>query len=220
MESGSYSNEIVAIEKPVNRLPDHSKRSKANALIVYATRYGATEGSAKEIARILKSEGFDVKLVNVKKEKIQNISEYDLVIIGSGIRVDRWIKETEGFLKSFKQELVKKKVALFVSSGTQAIIEYVGTPEEIGRARRKYLEEKAAKYDLQPISMRVFGGIWDYNSMPFWSKKAMQRQKEKINDAGIKETKSGVYDTRNWEDVRYWAKELVELVNQQTVEVG
>jgi len=186
------------------------------ALIVYGTRYGATASTSEEIAEILRNEGFDVRVVNAKEEKVRDIAEYDLVIVGSGMQIDRWTKEPEKFLKKFQTELAKKKVALFVSSGTQALIEHEGKPEAIGRARRQYLEEKAAKYNLQPVALGLFGGVWDFNNMPWWSKKAMAVTRSKLEAAGFKETKPGVYDTRDWNAIRSWAKELAQMVDLQT----
>jgi len=43
-------------------------------LIVYGTRYGATTTTSEEIAKILQTEGFAVKIVNAKQEKIKDIS--------------------------------------------------------------------------------------------------------------------------------------------------
>ena len=39
------------------------------ALIVYGTRYGATASTSEEIAEVLRTEGFDVRVVNAKEEK-------------------------------------------------------------------------------------------------------------------------------------------------------
>ena len=69
------------------------------ALIVYGTRYGATASTSEEIAEILRKEGFDVQVVNAKNDKVQDISEYELIIVGSGMQIDRWTGEAEGFLK-------------------------------------------------------------------------------------------------------------------------
>ncbi len=205
----SYSHKQM--KDPEN---ESSNYSKANILIVYATRYGATTGTAEEIAKGLTKEGFHVKIVDVKREKVRNIAEYELVIVGSGIQIDRWTKEAERFLKKFGQKLKQKKVALFVSSGAQALDEYEGDSEKISRARRKYLEEKVAKYELHPISMRVFGGVWDFHKMPWWSKKAMTELRLTLEAANIKETRSGVYDTRNWEDIREWTRELAKSIEK------
>ncbi len=60
------------------------------ALIAYATRYGATTSTSEEIAKILREEGIDVKVANVKEEKITNISEYDLIVVGSGMQMGKW----------------------------------------------------------------------------------------------------------------------------------
>jgi menaquinone-dependent protoporphyrinogen IX oxidase len=197
------------------------------ALIVYGTRFGATAGTSEEIAKVLRDKGLEVIVVNAKKEKVKDISDYDLIIVGSGMMIDRWTKEPEKFLQKFQKELIKKKVALFVSSGAQVMIEHEKKFEEfhpggktttllgdeaIGRARKKYLEEKAAKYGLQPVSLALFGGVWDYHHMPWWSGQATALAKPKLEDAGIKESKPGVYDTRDWDAIRNWAKELAASV--------
>jgi menaquinone-dependent protoporphyrinogen oxidase len=193
------------------------------ALIVYGTRFGATTGTAGEIAGVLRSEGMEVKVVNAKKEQVKDISGYDLIIVGSGMMMDRWTGEPEKFLQKFRKDLSQKKLALFVSSGAQAMIEHEGKLEEFhfggktvvltgeeasGRARKKYLEEKAAKYDLHPLAMGLFGGIWDYNHAPWYAAKAMQLSRPKMTEAGIKETSPGLFDTRDWNAIRIWAKDL------------
>jgi menaquinone-dependent protoporphyrinogen oxidase len=178
------------------------------ALIVYGTRYGATASTSEEIAEVLRKDGFDVRVVNAKGEKVRDISEYELVIVGSGMQIDRWTGEAEDFLKKFQKELAKKKVALFVSSGAQALIEHEGKPEKIGRGKKKYLEEKAAKYNLQPVALGLFGGVYDFNRWPWWAGKAKPMAKQQLDAAGFKETKPGIYDTRDWNTIRSWAKEL------------
>ena len=71
-------------------------------LIAYATRYGATAGTSQEIAKVLLEEGFDVKVVNLKEEKIKDIqSTYDLIIVGSGMQMGKWTPESDFFLRCF-----------------------------------------------------------------------------------------------------------------------
>ena len=59
-------------------------------LIVYGTSFGATKGTSEEIARILREENFDIKIVNAQEEKVKDISEYQLVIVGSSLANCRW----------------------------------------------------------------------------------------------------------------------------------
>ena len=134
-------------------------------LILYGTRYGATESTSREISKVLQGEGLEVKVVNAKKEKVKDVSTYDLIIVGSGMQMGKWTGETENFLNQFQKELVNKKIAIFVSSAAQALLEYEKKTEEVENNRKQYLEEKAAKYNLQPVYMVTFGGVWDFNKM-------------------------------------------------------
>ena len=79
------------------------------ALVVYGTRYGATADTSEVIAEVLRQEGFEVQVSDAKRDKIQSLSEYELVIVGSGIRMGRWTREPEKFLEKFQQELSTKK---------------------------------------------------------------------------------------------------------------
>jgi len=187
------------------------KMSK-KVLIVYGTRYGATEGTSEEIAKVLRSEGLDVTVVNARKEKVKDISGYDLVIVGSGMQMAKWTGAAEKFFKKFQKELSNKKVAIFVSSGAQALLEHEKKTEELERAKKQYLEDKAVKYNLHPISMVIFGGVWDFNQMFFLFRKTLASFKPKIEEAGFKEIRPGVYDTRDWDSIKTWATEIATKV--------
>ncbi len=185
---------------------------KTKILIAYGTRYGATTSTAEEISKVLQGEGFEVRVVNLKEEKVKDISKFELVIIGSGMKMEMWTSKAKAFLNKFSGELKKKKVAIFVSSGARALMEYKGEHDEIIRITKKYLEDKASKYDLNPISMTMFGGIWDYNQIGKIYRKFLNAERENFIPAGIKETEPGVYDSRNWDEIRKWAKELAQMI--------
>ena len=182
------------------------------ALIVYGTRYGATQSTSEEIVKVLEGEGLEVEVVNAKREKINDITAYDLIIVGSGMQMGKWTGEPEKFLKRFQKELETKRVAIFVSSAAQALLEHEKKTEEIENNRRQYLEEKAAKYNLQPVSMAVFGGVWDFNRMNFMLRKTLASFKPRIEDAGFKEMKPCLYDTRDWNIIRNWARGLADKI--------
>ncbi len=182
-----------------------------NALIVFGTRYGATASTSEEIARVLREEGFDVRVVNAKKEKLNDISGYELIIVGSGMKINRWTKEPEQFLNKFKNELSTKKVAIFVSSGIQTILEHEENTEAIEKAQRTYLEEKADKYSLTPIAMTIFGGVLNFNEMGWMARKTVGQLWRKYEEIGI-EKKDGIYDTRDWDVIRNWTQELARTV--------
>jgi len=180
------------------------------ALIVYGTRHGATAGTSEEIAKILREEGFDTKIVNLKEEKIKDISEYELVAVGSGIACLKWVNEAEDFLKKFHKEFEHKKLALFVSS-LKTIGEKEEKREEVAKIRKAALEDKVSKYGLKPVSMGFFGGVIDFNRMGFLTRKGMEAAfKLPLQKHGFKETEPGAYDLRDWDEIRSWARELAK----------
>ncbi len=181
-------------------------------LIVYGTRYGATESTSQEIAKVLQGEGLEVRVANAKKEKITDISPYDLVIVGSGMQMGKWTGEPENFLNQFQKELATKKIAIFVSSAALALAESEKKTADIEKMNKEYLTDKAAKYNLQPVSMVIFGGIWDYNRMNFIFRRTLSSFKPKIEAAGYKEIQPGLYDTRDWNAIREWAKDLAKKI--------
>ncbi len=179
------------------------------ALLVYGTRYGATASTSAEIAKVLQSESFDVTVVNVKEEKIKDISPYDLIIVGSGMQFGRWTGEAEDFLKRFQKELSQKKVALFIST-MKTVTEREGKTEELAKTRKMELDDKVAKYNLQPISLGFFGGVLDFNKMNIITRRTLGFLRPQLEKDGFKESSSGVYELRDWEEIRVWAKDLAE----------
>jgi len=187
------------------------------ALIVYGTRYGATKGISEEIARILREENFEVKVVNAQEEKVKDISEYSWVVVGSGVACGRWVNEAEEFLKKFRKEFENKKLALFVSS-VEPIAVKEGKTEEVAKMHKIDLEDRVSKHGLKPISMGFFGGIIDFNRMGFLTRKGMEAAfKAPLQKHGFKETAPGAYDLRDWDEIRNWAKELAKSLESAKI---
>ena len=128
-------------------------------LIVYGTSFGATKGTSEEIARILREENFDIKLVNAQEEKVKDISEYNLVIVGSSLANCKWNSQAEDFLKKFHKEFEHKELALFVSS-VKTIAEREGNTEELAKIRKIALEEQVSKHGLKPIMTGLLVAFW------------------------------------------------------------
>jgi menaquinone-dependent protoporphyrinogen oxidase len=178
-------------------------------LIVYGTRTGATANTAEIIADTLQKEGLSVKVVDAKKEKVKDITEFDLVIVGSGVQIGKWTGESDDFLKKHQKELASKKLALFVSCGAATpLSEGEQKTKEMDTGKRKYLEEKAVQYNLKPVALGYFGGCYDFNKMSWLFKKTLGSLKPKLEAAGYKPNEEGAYDLRDLDGIRVWAKEL------------
>jgi menaquinone-dependent protoporphyrinogen oxidase len=187
-------------------------KSLAKALIVYGTRFGATADTSEIIADTLKQEGYTVKVVDAKKEKVTDITEFDLIIVGSGIQMGKWTGEPEDFLKKHQKELSRKKLVLFVSCGqANPLSEGEQRTKELNDGKQKYLINKAAEYKLTPIALGYFGGCYNFNNMPWLFKKTLSSIKPKLDAAGYKQTQPDLYDLRDQTQIRTWTKELTKL---------
>jgi menaquinone-dependent protoporphyrinogen oxidase len=120
-------------------------------LIAYETKGGATEETARKIAETLRAKyQLEVDLVDLKKQKVPDLAQYQNVVIGAGVRSGKVYDKT---LKFLENDLSGKKVAFFVSSGD------AGTPERYEIAKVKFVEDTLAKYPkINPVATEAFGG--------------------------------------------------------------
>ena len=82
-----------------------------NTLIVYGSKYGATEKCASSLSKKLKGR---IDLYNLKKGKTVDLSQYDKVIIGGSIYVGKIQKEVSEFCTKHLDSLKDKKIGLFI----------------------------------------------------------------------------------------------------------
>lgn len=81
-------------------------------LIIYASKTGTTEKCAKEINKKLK----DCTMVNILNQN-EDINKYDLIVVGTPIRMGMIDKKIKKFLTSNIETLKAKKVAYFICCG-------------------------------------------------------------------------------------------------------
>jgi len=120
-------------------------------LIAYVTKSGVTGENAEIISHVLEEHyGFEVNLVNLKKNSKPDLSQYVNIIIGSGIRMGMWYGKANRFLKKIFDN---QKVAIFLSSGM------AGVPESYEEAISKFINKKLAKNpQVNPVAIAAFGG--------------------------------------------------------------
>jgi menaquinone-dependent protoporphyrinogen IX oxidase len=134
-----------------------SAETGAKTLIAYETKGGATEEAARKIADALRSKyQLEVDLVDLKKQKMPDLSFYKNVVVGGGVRGGRVYNKALEFLEN---DLSGKKVAFFVSSS------WAGTPGSYENAKARFVEKNLAKYPkINPVSTEAFGGRIRYFS--------------------------------------------------------
>lgn len=82
-----------------------------NTLIVYASKYGCTEKCVELLSKELTG---NVDIVNLKKAKDINLSNYEKIIIGGSIYVGRIQKEVTQFCLNNLNLMKEKRIGLFI----------------------------------------------------------------------------------------------------------
>jgi len=148
--------------------------------------------------------GVQVDVVNLDEDTpFPEPEEYDLVIIGSGIRAGQWKKEPLEYIEQKMSSLSKTKVALFVVSG------YAGNPEKVAEAQAEYLDSMPEKYPgLSPISTALIGGVFEFKKYNLVIR-ALVKNIVKSQMSPGEEIPEKI-DFRDWDMIRDWIKELVQ----------
>ena len=118
--------------------------------LVYGTRYGATEDTAKWIAQGI---GSNVDVLNIETIDFdETIHKYDKFIIGSGIWIDGAHKRLMELLSTYTEQIQPKIIASFIVCGTTG-------EDDAGKVRIEgYFERFHKPLDVKPSMKRHFGG--------------------------------------------------------------
>lgn len=118
--------------------------------LIYGTRYGATEDTAKWIAKGI---GRSVDVLNIESIDFDEVvQKYDKFIIGSGIWIDGAHKRLMELLSQHSDEIQSKIIASFIVCGTTG-------EDEAGKLRIEgYFKRFFKPLTVKPKIQRHFGG--------------------------------------------------------------
>jgi menaquinone-dependent protoporphyrinogen oxidase len=163
------------------------------ALVVYVSRHGSTRLIAEELSSVLTGERFDVRVADAR-EDIGNVTDYDVVIVGSAIQMRSWLKDAKRFVRHNAGVLRSRPVWLF-SSGLRADDQRSADPSIISEFRSM----------IVPRDHHFFPGSFDPKAMG-WMHRAI------IKLPGFR-SMFPVGDFRDWNEIRSWAKGIAEAEN-------
>ncbi|NHK31740.1 MAG: hypothetical protein FK730_10340 [Asgard group archaeon] len=128
-------------------------------LVVYSTKMGMSGQSAEIITKILRDKyEQNVDLVNLEEERIKqkDLENYENIIIGSGINMNRWYSKS---LKILNLDFTDKRVFVFIC--TMSTIKALEENDSIVYKQKikQYLDDVVTKNPtIKLISKGVFGG--------------------------------------------------------------
>ena len=168
-------------------------------LIVYDTKYGATRTIANQMQDVLCASGAQVDMSLVKR--IQDISTYDAVILGSAIISEKWRPDILKFLKAQEGALANKQVAVFIVCGLLG----EDTAENRDIAQKYYVDGVLEKFpQVVPVgSAGLFAGVMDYSVLQPVDEFLVRVLFGKFLPEG---------DYRNFDKVTQWTEDVYALI--------
>jgi menaquinone-dependent protoporphyrinogen oxidase len=166
---------------------EKDRKMKNRILIAYGSRCGSTGGVAESIGQVLSAAGASVDVRLVKD--VNDLSPYQGVIVGSAIRMGKWLPEAVEFVKTHQDRLSRVPVAYFAV----CLAMKDDAPENRHKALG-YLDPVRKQFpQVKPVDIGLFAGAVDYKKLSFAYSLILK----------VKGAPEG--DFRNWEAIRTWA---------------
>ncbi len=185
--------------------------SGMRVLIAYGSRYGSTEEIAQRLAGFLGEEGVEATVLDVKKNRNwPGLEGYDGVLVGSGVKISKWMREPLEFLRRKRGELEGRRLGLFVSCLT-----VLTDPEN---ARENLLEKVAEEAGVEAVLMEAFGPVLDVgpgSRMGFLDKRIAKTVMLGLSkDHGMEFDAEGRNDLRDWDRIRDFAHRFAVIIQE------
>jgi menaquinone-dependent protoporphyrinogen oxidase len=160
-------------------------------LVVYASKYGATQEIARRIAGSLEKEGLTVDLLSA--DEVKDLTPYGAVVLGSAVYAGQWRKEAAEFLQGNERLLKDLPVWLFSSGPTGE-----GDPVELMKGWRFPEALQAVADRISPRDIAFFMGDIDM--------KKLNLPERMI----VKAIKAPTGDYRDWESIESWVGSIAD----------
>ncbi|HEU5175176.1 MAG TPA: flavodoxin domain-containing protein [Gemmatimonadaceae bacterium] len=179
----------------------------ARILIVYGTTYGQTAKIARYISDVLRSGGFEVRLLNADVVPADfTLSNHDAVIVGASVHFHHHQHSVERFVRAHRDTLNAMPSAFFSVSGAAA-----GAEEPDREDASGLLNAFLNRVGWQPAETAIFGGAIAYTRYKPWTRLMMRALSHRYG--GPTDT-SHDYEATDWLQVRRFADEVTARVER------
>ena len=181
-------------------------------LILYGTRYGATEGVAGKMAEIFREKEVEGEVLNLKDlphDRIPDLNNYDGVMMGTGIKIGQWTKEMKKFVSNFQDELnsFKGPKGFYVCSA------YAAQPDTYEKVRVDYTLDACKNLGVTVDYYDAFGGLMDFTEtsrMGWLDKKLLKIAAQQAS--GEKPGDDTYNDLRDWDKIEKFTTGFIDLL--------
>jgi menaquinone-dependent protoporphyrinogen oxidase len=177
----------------------------ARVLIVYESKYGQTEKIAKFLYSRLLGQGHSVNLMNLGAKDFRPPTDYDGIIVGAGIYMQRYPKNLEKWVQTYYPTLSQRSTAFF--SVCMAVLDKnLKVQRDLQRIANKFFD----KTNWHPKRREVFAGALNYSKYGWVTKQLMGL---------ISRASRGDYDTSrdyeytNWSEVAQFSDDFLSSLS-------
>jgi len=158
----------------------------ADVLIVYASKHGSTEQTARRIGELLRTQGLTTKVAPA--HEVEDLSGFRSVVLGGSIYMGRWHHDARRFLGHHRRELERIPFAVFALGPGR------NTPHDFEESGKQLAHALERVPEIEARTTAVFGGVIDPERLRFPF------------------SRSDARDLRDWTEIRRWTLSLpVEL---------
>lgn len=175
------------------------------ALIVYSTWAGSTREVSDFIADILFKNSFQAKIISAKVK--MDISDNDLVIIGTSIHAGQTVSSFKSFIKNNLSVLQNMNIALFVTCANM-----MNDTEETRKETMGWIKKAIKPFKtFTPLSIGLFGGAVitkgsDFDKLNIFARRIIMAMKKNIV------SEYGQSDFRDWKKIENWTLDLIKKI--------
>ncbi len=188
---------FVATREPDIAMPQNTFGGNAKmtgkVLVAYATKSGSTVQVAETIGKSLADKGATVDVRPIKS--ITSLDGYHAVVIGSGVRIGKWLPEAVEFVKKNQAKLNQLPIAFFT-------VHLLNLDDSEASKQGRQLYAADARTSVNPRIEGFFAGKMEYAKLSWlerWMAQTMKAQEQ---------------DLRDWNKISTWAQSLVPSVIQ------
>lgn len=166
-------------------------------LVAYSTRAGSTGEVAEVVAEVLREAQLPVEMARMRD--IKTLDQYGAAILGAPLYMGAVPSEMHRFLSRCRVRLAGMATWVFVLGPVQ------GKPEEFSNAGEQTAKQLDQSPWFQPIEVKILGGRFDVNRMPFPFSLARHLPAFPAKNMPAS-------DIRDWNDIRSWAAAVARLI--------
>jgi menaquinone-dependent protoporphyrinogen oxidase len=137
-------------------------------LITYTSTHGCTEKVANELKEKM---GSEITMVNLKKDHVPILTDFDRIVIGGSIHAGQVQKRTKEFCTKNMDVLLSKEIGLFICCMYDGEV-------ALKQLREAYPDE----LHQHAKTSAVLGGAYDFDKMNFFEKMVVKKV------SGVKES--------------------------------